>query len=60
MPPESALLLEKEWITEETVAIYVDYERCKGKEVQIYENQGQKFLLARQVKNMWCGSCQEV
>jgi len=37
MPPESVLLLEREWITEETVAIYVDYRKYKDKRVQTYK-----------------------
>jgi len=59
MPLEGAFLLKRGWITEETVATYVDCGVCKGKEVQTHKNQEQEFLLKRQVKNMWCSSCQE-
>ena len=41
------------------MATYVDCRGYKGKGVQTYKNQGQGFLLERQVKNMWCGSCQK-
>jgi len=38
MPPEGTLLLEREWLIEEIVTIYVDYGRYEGKEVQIHKN----------------------
>ena len=53
MPPEGILLLERGWLTEEVVLMYVDYRGYKGKKVQIYENQGQGLLLKRQVRNIW-------
>jgi len=59
MPPQGALLLERGWITREIVAIYVDCRGCKGKGVQTHKNQGQEFLLERQVRNVWCSLCQE-
>ena len=40
--------------------MYVDCERYKDKGVQTHKNQGQGFLLERQVRNMWCSLCQEV
>ena len=52
MPLEEVLLLERGWITEETVVIYIEYKGCKGKGVQTHENWGQGFLLKRQVKNI--------
>ena len=52
MPPEEVLLLERGWITEETVATYVKYGGYEDKGVQTHENQGQGFLLERQVKNI--------
>jgi len=58
-PLEGALLLERGWIMREVVAIYVDCGGCEDKGVQTYENQGQGFLLEKQVRNMWCSSCQE-
>ena len=60
MPLEGILLLKREWIIREMVAIYVDCRGCEGKGVQTYENQEQRFLLERQVRNMWCSLCQEV
>jgi len=59
-PPEGTLLLEREWLTREMVATYMDYGECKSKEVQTHENQGQGFLFGRQLKNIWCSSCQKV
>ena len=53
MPPEGILLLERGWLTEEVVLMYVDCRGYKGKKVQIYENQGQGLLLKRQVRNIW-------
>ena len=38
MPLEGTLLLERKWLIEEVVAMYVDYGKYKGKEVQTYEN----------------------
>ena len=58
-PPEGVLLLERGWITREIVATYVDCRGCEGKGVQTHKNQEQEFLLERQVRNMWCGLCQE-
>ena len=58
-PPEGTLLLERRQITKETMAMYVDCRGCEGKGVQIYKNQEQEFLLEKQVKNVWCGLCQE-
>jgi len=52
MPPKGALLLERGWITKEVVVMYMDCRGYKGKGVQIYKNQGQGFLLERQVRNM--------
>ena len=49
IPPEGALLLDREWITKKVVAIYVDCGECEGKGVQSYKNQRQDFLLERQV-----------
>jgi len=59
MPPEDVLLLKREWIIREMVAMYMDCRGCEGKGVQTYENQGQEFLLERQVRNIWCGLCQK-
>ena len=47
MSLEGALLLEREQITRETMAIYIDYRGCEGKRVQTHKNQGQGFLLER-------------
>ena len=47
MPPKGTLLLEREWITRETMVIYMDCRGYKGKGVQTYENQGQEFLLKK-------------
>jgi len=47
MSPEEVLLLEREYITEETVATYIECGGCEGKGVQTYENWGQGFLLER-------------
>ena len=55
MPPKGALLLERGWITKEVVVMYMDCRGYKGKGVQTYKNQGQGFLLERQVRNMQCG-----
>jgi len=52
MPLEGALLLKRGWITREMVTTYVNYGGCKGKRVQTHKNQGQEFLLKRQVKNI--------
>ena len=41
------------------VVTYVDCGGYKGKRVQTYKNQGQGFLLERQVKNMQYSLCQE-
>jgi len=49
MPLEGTLLLERGWIIEETMAMYVDCGGCRGKGVQTHKNQGQGFLLERQV-----------
>ena len=38
MSPEEVLLLEREWITEETVTTYIEYRGCEGKGVQTHEN----------------------
>jgi len=38
MSPEDTLLLERGWLTEKVVAMYVDYGRYKGKRIQTYEN----------------------
>ena len=59
MSPQGTLLLEREWITREMVVIYVDCRGCEGKGVQTYKNQGQEFLLERQVRNVQCGLCQK-
>ena len=47
MLPEGTLLLERGWLTEEVVAIYINCRGCEGKGVQTYENQRQRFLLER-------------
>ena len=60
MLPEDAFLLDKEQIIEEVVATYVDCRGYKGRGVQTYENQGQGFLLERQVKNIQYNLYQEV
>jgi len=52
MPPEGVLLLERGWLMEEEVAMYVDCRGYEDKRVQTYENQGQRFLLGRQVRNI--------
>ena len=52
MPPKGTLLLEREQITREIVVAYVDCGGCEGKGVQIHKNQGQGFLLKKQVRNM--------
>ena len=52
MPLEEALLLERGWITEKTVATYVECGECEGKGVQTHKNWRQGFLFERQVKNM--------
>jgi len=52
MFPEGALLLERGWITREMVVTYIDCRGCEGKGVQTNENQGQGFLLERQVRNV--------
>ena len=52
MPLAEALLLERGWITEKTVATYVECGECESKGVQTHENWRQGFLLERQVKNM--------
>ena len=52
MPPEGALLLERGWLIEEVVATYIDCRGCEGKGVQTHGNQGQGFLLERQVRNI--------
>jgi len=52
MPLEEALLLERRWITEKTVATYVECGECEGKGVQTHKNWRQRFLFKRQVKNM--------
>jgi len=59
IPLEDALLLKRGWITREMVAMYVDCRGCEGKGIQTHKNQGQGFLLERQVRNMWCGLYQE-
>ena len=59
MPLEGVLLLKKEWITREMVAMYVDYRGYKGKRIQIHKNQRQGFLLERQVRNIWYSLYQE-
>ena len=59
MPPKGTLLLEREWITRETMVIYMDCRGYKGKGVQTYENQGQEFLLKKQSRNVWCDLCQK-
>jgi len=46
------LLLERGWITEETVVIYVECRGYEDKRVQTHKNWGQGFLLERQVKNI--------
>jgi len=58
MPLEGALLLDRGWTTE-VVVTYVDCRGYESKGVQTYKNQGQSFLLKRQVRNMWCNLCQE-
>ena len=47
MSPEEVLLLEREYITEETVATYIECRECKDKRVQTHKNWGQGFLLER-------------
>jgi len=59
MLPEDMLLLERGLLTEEVVVTYVDYGGYESKGIQTHENQGQEFLLERQVKNIWCNLCQE-
>ena len=59
MPLEGALLLERRQIIREVVAIYIDCGGCEGKRIQTYENQGQGFLLKKQVKNIWYSLYQE-
>jgi len=39
--------------------VYVDCGEYEGKRVQTHKNQGQEFLFEKQVKNIWCGLCQE-
>ena len=58
--PEDALLLDREWITEEVIATYVDCGGCESRGVQFYENQRQSFFLERQVKNIWYNLCQKI
>jgi len=53
------LLLEREWITREIVAMYMDCGGCKSKGVQTHKNQRQGFFSERQVKNVWCSLYQE-
>jgi len=60
MPPEGVLLLERRWTIEEIVVTYVDCREYKDKRVQTHKNQGQGFLLKRQVKKIWYNTCQEV
>ena len=59
MPLKDALLLDREQITEKVVATYIDCGGYKGRGVQSYKNQGQGFLLEKQVRNIWCNLCQE-
>ena len=59
MPLEGALLLNRGWVTEKVVVTYVDCGGYNSRGVQTYENQGQGFLLERQVRNMWCDLCQK-
>ena len=59
MPPKGTLLLEREQITREIVVAYVNCGGCKGKRVQIHKNQGQGFLLKKQVRNIQCSLYQE-
>jgi len=42
------------------VVTYVDCGECEGKRVQTYKNQGQRFLLERQVRNVWYSLYQKV
>ena len=41
------------------MATYVNCGGCENKGVQICKNQEQGFLLEKQVRNIWCGLCQE-
>ena len=59
MPPKGTLLLEREQITREIVVAYVDCRGYEGKGVQIHKNQGQGFLLKKQVRNIQCSLYQE-
>ena len=59
MSPKGTLLLEREWLTKEIVVTYVDCREYEGKGVQTHENQGQEFLLERQLRNIQCDLCQE-
>ena len=59
MPLEGVLLLKREWITREMVAMYVDYRGYKGKRIQTHKNQRQGFFLERQVRNIWYSLYQE-
>ena len=38
---------------------YVNCGGCEDKGVQICKNQEQGFLFEKQVRNIWCGLCQE-
>ena len=38
LPPQGALLLDRGWITEKVVVMYVECGGCDGKDVQTYEN----------------------
>jgi len=57
--PKGTLLLERGWITREMVAMYVNCRGYKGKKVQVHKNQGQGFLLEKQLRNVWCDSYQK-
>jgi len=57
MPPRSATLEQREWMTKWEVVTFVECGGCNYKGTKTYKNQGQGFVSGKQLRNMWCSSC---
>ena len=57
MPPRSATLEQREWMTKWEVVTFVECGGCNYKGTKTYKNQGQGFVSGKQLRNIWCSSC---
>ena len=57
MPPRSATLEQREWMTKQEVVTFVKCEGCNYKGTKTYKNQRQGFVSGEQLRNVWYNSC---